>query len=219
MILYGLALFGVAVFAASGALAAGRKKFDLLGVTVIALATAIGGGTIRDLLMNQHPIFWIADPAYLWISLAATAATILYVRFWKPPDAVILVADALGLAFFTISGTHLAELAGYTGIISVLMGTITGVAGGVLRDVLSAEVPLLCRPTSTLYATAAIAGAVLYLLLQAAGLDRTCAALAGMVAVAVLRCLAIYLQLRLPTVEIATESLADARDDEERELK
>ena len=204
MMLYWLALLGVAVFAASGALEAGRKKFDLVGVMVIALATAIGGGTIRDLLL-RHPIFWIANPANLWVSLGATVLTLVYVRFRKPPDALLLIADALGLAFFTISGTQLAEQAGLGGIIAVVMGTITGAAGGVLRDVLSAEVPLLFRPVSTLYATAAITGSVLYLLLQFAGAGRNLAALAGMATVAGLRFLAIYLELRLPAVEIPRE--------------
>ena len=85
MILYCLALLAVAACAASGALEAGRKKFDLMGVTVIALVTAIGGGTIRDVLLNNHPIFWIEDTTYLWVALGATAFTVVYVRFRKPP--------------------------------------------------------------------------------------------------------------------------------------
>lgn len=205
MILYLLALLGVAVFAASGALAAGRNKFDLMGVTVIALVTAIGGGTIRDLLLNHHPIFWIADPMYLWVSLGATAFTLIYIRFSRPPEAMLLIADALGLALFTISGTHLAEQAGHPGIIAVGMGTITGVAGGVLRDVLSNEVPLMFRRDTTLYATAAIAGAVLYLLLQWTGLNTTIASLGGMAVIVVLRQVAIVKNLRLPAVEVPPE--------------
>ena len=203
--IYWLTMLGVALFAASGALEAARKKFDLVGVLVIALATAFGGGTLRDLLLNRHPIFWIADPTNLWAALVGTIAVIGYVRYWKPPNALLLIADALGLALFTISGTQLAEQAGLYGIIAVVMGTITGVIGGVLRDVLSTEVPLLFRPTSTLYATAAIAGSTTYLLMQMGGAERTQAALSGMVVVAGLRFLAIYLELHLPGVEIPTE--------------
>src|SRR5918998_745786 len=101
-------LLGVAVFAVSGALAAGRKSLDLLGVLVIAVVTAIGGGTIRDLLLNRHPIFWIADPTYLVVICIAAALTIVYVRLRAPPGNSLLVADALGLALFTITGAQIA---------------------------------------------------------------------------------------------------------------
>src|SRR5215213_2819058 len=171
MILYILSLIGVAVFSVSGALAAGRKNFDLVGVSVIAVVTAIGGRTIRDVLLDRHPVFWIEDPMYLWIVLAATALTLLYVRFYKPPRILLLIADTLGLALFTISGAQIAEQQDLPGIIVVAMGTLTGVAGGVMRDVLSGEIPLLFRQTETLYATTAIAGATSYLVLQSAGLE------------------------------------------------
>src|SRR5688572_12081472 len=190
MLIYALDLLGVAVFAVSGAMAAGRKRFDWLGVAVIATVTAIGGGTIRDVLLDRHPVFWIADPTYLLVILAAAALTLLYARFRRAPRIWLLVADALGLALFTISGAQVAEERDLPGVIVVVMGTITGSAGGLLRDVLSGEVPLLLRQAD-LYATAAIAGATAYLLLQAAGLERTPAALLGMAAVAALRLSAI----------------------------
>ncbi len=204
MILYLLDLLGVAVFAVSGAIAAGRKRFDLLGVVVLATVTAIGGGTIRDVLLNRHPVFWIEDPAYLLVILAAAALTLLYVRFREPPRASLFVADALGLALFTISGAQVAEGRDLPGVIAVVMGTITGSAGGLLRDVLSAEVPLLLRQTD-LYATAAIAGATAYLVLQAVGTERTAAALVGMAAVAGLRLAAILWGLRLPVFHVSDE--------------
>ena len=194
-------LLGVAVFAISGVLAAGRKSLDVFGVVVIALVTAIGGGTLRDLLLARHPIFWIADTAYLWVILAATATTLLYVRIQTPSRQALLVADALGLAFFTIGGAQIAEQAGHSPLIALVMGTITGVAGGVLRDVLTAEIPLVLRP-GRLYATAAIAGAGLYLLLQAAGLPREAATLAGMGTTAGLRLAAIFWRLELPVVRL-----------------
>ena len=205
MILYLLDLCGVAVFAVSGALVAGRKqRFDLLGVAVIAIVTAIGGGTIRDLLLDRHPVFWIEDPTYLLVILAAAALTMVYARFHQPPRISLLVADALGLALFTISGAQVAEQRDLSGTIVVVMATVTGTAGGLLRDVLSAEVPLLLRQ-SELYATAAIAGATAYLLLQAAGLERTPAALAGMATVAGLRLASILWRLRLPVFRVEDE--------------
>jgi uncharacterized membrane protein YeiH len=203
--LYLLDLVGVAVFAVSGALVAGRKQLDLLGVAVVATVTAIGGGTIRDVLLDRHPVFWIRDPTYLVVILAAAALTILYARVRKPPRISLLVADALGLALFTISGAQIAEERNLPGIIVVLMGTITGTAGGLLRDVLSAEVPLLLRQTD-LYATAAIVGATAYLLSQAAGLEPEDAALVGMATVFGLRLAAILWRLRLPVFRVPDET-------------
>jgi uncharacterized membrane protein YeiH len=204
MILYVLDLAGVAVFAVSGAIAAGRKRFDLLGVAVIATVTAIGGGTLRDILLDRHPVFWIKDPTYVLVILAAAALTLLYASFRRPPGASLLIADALGLALFTISGAQVAEERNLPGMIVVIMGTITGTAGGLLRDILSAEVPLLLRQAD-LYATTAIAGATAYLALQAAGLNQTLAALAGMAAVAGLRLAAILWRLRLPVFLLPEE--------------
>lgn len=202
MILYALSLIGVAVFAASGALAAGRKSFDWIGVLVIAVMTAIGGGTLRDLLLDRNAIFWIADTVYLWVVVGAAAATILYARKQSPPERALLVADALGLAFFTISGAQIAEQHGHSGTIVVVMGTLTGVAGGVLRDVLCNDVPLLFGPGETLYATAAIAGATTYLVLQNLGAPQTPAALAGMAVVGGLRLAAIFWRLQLPSARV-----------------
>lgn len=201
MVLYLLDLLGVAVFAVSGAIAAGRKRFDLLGVAVIATVAAIGGGTTRDVLLDRHPVFWVNDPTYLLVALAAAALTLIYVRFREPPGLSLLVADAIGLALFTISGAQLAEEQNLPWAIVVVMGTITGSAGGLLRDVLSGEVPLLLRQTD-LYATAAIVGAAAYLFLQGVGLERTPAAVVSMAIVAVLRLAAILWKLRLPVVDV-----------------
>lgn len=203
MIIYLLDLFGVAVFAISGVLAAGRKSLDLLGVIVIAVITAIGGGTLRDVLLDRHPIFWIADPTYLIVISIAALLTLIYVRLRPRPGNSLLIADALGLAIFTIIGARIAEAAGLSPIIVVLMGTITGVAGGVLRDVLSAEVPLILR--RDIYATAAIAGASLYLIVQEIGLGPSAAAAIGIAAVALLRLLAILRGLRLPVFRLPQE--------------
>jgi uncharacterized membrane protein YeiH len=203
-VFYVLQLLGAAVFAASGALAAGRKRMDLLGVVVIAVVTAIGGGTVRDLLLNRHPVFWIAEPEYLVVSILAAGLTLAYARYRRPPDDSLAVADALGLALFTIGGAQIAEREGVGGVIVILMGSITGVAGGMIRDVLSAEMPLILRK-GQLYASAAIAGATLYLVLESAGLARDTAALIGMAAIAGLRMAAILWGLKLPVSPIREE--------------
>jgi len=196
MILYFLDLVGVAVFAVSGVLAARNRGLDLLGVIVIAAITAVGGGTLRDLLLNRYPIFWITDARYLTVIIASALLTVGYVRVRPPPGNALLVADAFGLALFALSGAQVAEAAQCPPIIVVLMGTMTGVAGGVLRDVITAQVPLILR--RDIYATAAIVGVALYLFLQAFGLQRAWAFGAGIVVVVALRLLAIRWGLQLP---------------------
>lgn len=195
-----LDLLGVAVFAVSGVLAAGRKGLDLLGVLVIAALTAIGGGTVRDLLLDRHPIFWIAEPTYLIVISAAASLTLVYVRVRPAPGNALAFADAMGLALFTISGAQIAEAERLSPIIVVLMATITGVAGGVMRDVLCAEIPQILR--RDIYATAAIAGASLYLIAEALQMPRPWCAALGMTAVVVLRVLAISRGLKLPTFRL-----------------
>lgn len=198
MILYYLDLVGVAVFAASGVLAARDRGLDLLGVIVVAAMTAIGGGTVRDLLLDRHPIFWLADPTYVVVIIAAGLVTAAYVWIRPPPGVTMLVADALGLALFALSGAQVAEAAECPPMIVVMLGTMTGVTGGVLRDVVTAQVPLILR--REIYATAAIAGVTLYLVLQALGIARQPAFGAGMVVVVALRMLAIRWGLHLPVV-------------------
>ena len=200
MIFYFFDLAGVAVFAVSGVLAARDRGLDLLGVIVIAAITAIGGGTLRDLLLNRHPIFWTTDAQYLTVIIASALLTVAYVRVRPPPGKALLVADAVGLGLFALSGAQVAEAAKCSPIIVVLMGTMTGVAGGVLRDVITAQVPLILR--RDIYATAAIVGVALYLLLQACGLQRSWAFGAGMVVVVVLRLLAIRFGLQLPILRV-----------------
>jgi uncharacterized membrane protein YeiH len=209
--LYLVSMLGVAVFAASGALAAGRKSFDWLGVVVIALVTAVGGGTLRDLLLDRHPIFWVQDPSHVTIILLAAALTLAYVHFRKPPLAALAVADALGLALFSISGAQVAEAKGLPALTVIVMGAVTGSAGGVLRDVLTGEVPLLFRQTE-LYATAAIAGVGVYLAAEAVGLGTEPASYLGMGVVAGLRFAAIRWKLRLPVFHLPVEEQGSPSD-------
>ncbi|MDX2218435.1 MAG: TRIC cation channel family protein [Burkholderiales bacterium] len=195
-LLYTLDLFGVAVFAASGALAALAARFDLLGVLVLASITAVGGGTLRDVLLNRHPIFWMKDSGPLITIIVATVLTIVWVRFLPVPVNAILVADAIGLAVFAISGAQVAEKLGCQPLVVILMGTMTGAGGGVVRDVLSAKVPLIFR--QDIYASAAILGIMVYLALRAAKVSTGTAFAAGFVVVAGTRLTAIALDLHLP---------------------
>lgn len=194
-------LLGVAVFAVSGALAAVRKRLDLLGVVVIAMVTAIGGGTTRDLLLDRA-VFWATQPRYLYVIISAALLTVLWTRRFRPPDRALAVADALGLALFAISGAQIAERAGLPGIVCVIMGTITGVAGGVIRDVLTTEIPMVIR-RGQIYATAAIVGIVAYVvLIRFLQFDEPTAALLGMAAIAGLRISSIALRWSLPVFSL-----------------
>ena len=208
LLLYVLDLVGVAVFAASGALAAGRKRLDLLGVIVLALVTAVGGGTVRDLLLDRHPLFWLDDPTYLIVIVAAALLTVAVARARLAQRGALLtallIADGLGLALFSVGGAQIAERAGLPTASIVLLGTVTGTAGGALRDVLSAEVPLVLR-RGNLYASAAIAGTAAYRVFEATGVDRDVAAVAGMLIVAALRFAAIAWRLQLPEFYLEEE--------------
>ncbi|MEC8859915.1 MAG: trimeric intracellular cation channel family protein [Pseudomonadota bacterium] len=197
MLFYILDLVGIAVFAVSGVLAARDRALDILGVIVVATMTAVGGGTLRDVLLDRHPIFWIADVSYLLVIIFSALLTVAYVRFRPPPVMSLRVADAFGLALFALSGARLAELAEVPPLIVVLMGTMTGVAGGVLRDVVTARIPLILQ--REIYASAAIAGITLYLVLQAIGVSQQIAFLVGGALVVVLRIAALRWDLHLPT--------------------
>ena len=195
-----LDFIGVGVFAVSGALAAGRKRLDIVGVIVIATVTAIGGGTLRDLLMNRT-IFWFVDPAYLIAIFVAAVLTMFYVRYRHPPERQLDIADAIGLAMFSISGARIAERGELPDLIVVVIAVITGTFGGVLRDVLCNDIPMILQ-RGRIYASAVVAGATLYVVAQRAGLDRDSASYLGMAAIAGLRLAAIWWNLRLPVFDL-----------------
>lgn len=188
---------GTAACAASGALSAGRKQLDLIGVLFISFAAAVGGGTLRDLLLDRNPVFWLADNRFLTVSIAAGLFTWLYALRWKPPFRLLLTVDAIGLAFFTISGIQIAEKCGQSIVPALVMGLITGVAGGILRDVLCGEIPMTFR-RSELYASAALLGGLLYLALPTAGIGPGASALLGAGAIFCLRLAALRWGWRLP---------------------
>lgn len=204
IVLYAFDLFGVFVFAVSGALVAARKRLDWLGALVLAAVTAVGGGTLRDVLLDRHPLVWFRDAHYLLTIALAVAVTWAW-GHWRPvPKRALLVADAAGLALFTVVGTQVALAHGQGATVAVLLGITTGTAGGALRDVLCAEVPMVLR--QEVYATAAAAGGLGFLLLIRLGCPEAPAALAGMAAVFALRLAAIYRNWHLPRYRLRAEA-------------
>lgn len=196
-----LEYFAVSVCAISGVLAATGKRLDLFGVLVLALVTAVGGGTIRDLCLGVTPVFWIQDSGYVIAATITALITFVVARFWRMPHRVLLVADAFGLALFTILGVEKSLLYDSSAFIAVMLGIVTGVAGGLLRDVLRREIPMVFQPEIYLYATAAFAGAAVYVLLHQLFPGAWFPRYIGMVVILTLRLAAIIWKLRLPVFE------------------
>lgn len=198
--IYWFDLMGVAVFAVSGALAAMQAGLDLFGLLVLAAVTAVGGGTLRDVLLNRHPVFWMRDTRYLLVIIASALAALLLGPFPEHGLMALKIADALGLALFALCGTEIAEEHGVTPLPALLMGTLTACGGGVLRDVLSGQAPMLLR--KDIYATAAIGGIALYFLLKALKVPMRWAFVAGLVGVAALRLAALHWHWQLPALRL-----------------
>ncbi len=158
--------FGVAVAAITGVLAAKGKRVDLFGVLVLALVTAFGGGTLRDLTLGDTPVFWVRDPSFTITASLTAFATFFIARSRELPKNILLIADAAALAFFTMLGAQKALAFGVAPHIAVTMGVITGVAGGMWRDVLIGQIPHVFRRDIFLYATAAIFGAIPFVALE-----------------------------------------------------
>jgi len=188
--IYVLTVVAVAVGAISGALTAGRKQMDGIGVLVLASVTAVGGGTIRDVLLGVHPLFWVEDQTYLCSAAIAGLGTMWTAKIWLRYANALMIADAFGLALFTAMGAEKALNLGLGPVLVVVMGVITGVAGGIIRDVLAAEVSAVFIK-GQLYASAAIAGVVVFLLLLHLGAPRSAAVCAE---------IAVCLGLRLAAV-------------------
>lgn len=194
-LLHWLDLLGTVVFAVTGLLAASRKQLDLFGAIVIAMVTAIGGGTLRDLILDV-PVFWLHAPVYVYLVVIAAVLMFVYVRFFTAPVRLLLVLDALGLAAFTVIGVQKTYALGYDDAIVIMTGIMTGVVGGMIRDILVGEVPLILR--REIYATASFAGASVWLLMRPLFEDATLATLLAMATVLLLRLGGIYGNLSLP---------------------
>lgn len=194
----------LAVFAAaiSGSLEGRSKQMDLIGVYFVALATALGGGTMRDLILNRHPIFWVTDARYPLYVLVFALMAILLVRRNRASDTRLLrtidVADAIGLGLFSMVGASYALQAHCAPPVAVLIGMTNGIFGGILRDITCNEIPAVFRRNTQLYATCSFAGCVAYLLLMSAGLAQGTAFSVGIAVTFSIRLLAMRFNIGLP---------------------
>jgi len=199
-LLYTLDLIGTAAFAASGAWAGIHKRMDLLGVLVLGVVTATGGGTLRDILLGDFPPFCLKDELYLYISLGVALSVFLFNRHLSFIKNPLLYFDAVGLGTFVVIGTQKAISYQMGALGAILLGVMTATAGGVIRDVLSTEVPLIMRK-ETLYASVCIAGAILLVLLNQTPLAGAPATLLAAATVIILRILAIRRNWTLPRAD------------------
>ncbi len=192
---YWLDIIGVAVFAATGALAASRKQMDLIGFGLLATLTGVGGGTLRDLILGR-PVFWLLDQTYLAICLGVATACFFAAHLVQRRYPVLLWLDAIGLAAYGVLGAHVALEAGAGAIVAAVLGVITATFGGLMRDVVSQETPLILK--QELYATAALCSAVVYLGARGLHVAPTLGAALAVAAGFALRAAAIRYGLALP---------------------
>lgn len=187
---------GTIVFAISGALAAMRKNFDLFGVLILASVTAIGGGSLRDVLIGNTPVFWMVQWHYLVIIFCATVVAMLFRDKLSYFRKTMFLFDAIGLGIFTIIGFEIGLKSGLHPIICVLLGTLSASFGGVIRDILCGEVPLIFR--KEVYASVSILGGIIFYLLLQTSLPISINYIIISCLVVVLRVLAVKRQWSLP---------------------
>jgi uncharacterized membrane protein YeiH len=190
---------GILAFACSGFIEARRKDMDMVGVFTVAFITAFGGGTLRDLLLDRRPLFWVEHQEYTLLVFILALVITPFLRHLRSSlsEKVIIIADALGLGLFSALGTSLAQDAGMPMFVSVMMGVITAIFGGVLRDVICNEIPLVFR-RGHLYATCSFAGCWIYLILGWLAAPQAVAVIASILVTCVMRLLAVRFDLRLP---------------------
>ena len=189
---------GTIVFAITGALAATGKRIDIFGVMVLGVVTAVGGGTIRDVTIGQETIFWIRETWYLWTAIITSIVTFILARFLRYPRRLLLIFDAAGLSLFAVIGAQTAQNAGLEPIIVIMMACVTGVAGGLIRDVMTNENPMIFGGgDGELYATCTIAGAIVFVLCQGV-IDDSVLPYLAMSIIFATRIAAIFGNLRLP---------------------
>lgn len=196
--LYIIYLVAISAEAASGAMMAMRRKMDLFGMAVVGTVTALGGGSIRDVLLGHYPLGWVRHPQYLLLTIGAAILAGLLARWLERMKSAFLLLDALGLVAFSIIGCDVAAGAGAPVPVTILMGMITGIAGGLLRDILCNQVPLVLR--RDLYATVALLTGALYMGQLHLGVDAQAATLVALGVGFCARLLAIRLALTLPVL-------------------
>lgn len=194
---YALDVLGTIAFAVSGALVAINKKMDPFGVFIIAFVTAVGGGTLRDVLIGRQPVIWMNDITYIFLIGIAVIIAIIFRKKLKYLHKSLFLFDTIGLGIFTITGTEIGINAHFHPVISIALGTMTACFGGVIRDILCNEIPILFR--KEIYATACILGSIAFIVLNHFNVDQTIIYVSTSFIVIGIRLVAVKYHLSLPT--------------------
>jgi uncharacterized membrane protein YeiH len=198
-IIYVLDIVGTFAFAISGALVASKKEFDLFGVIIIAFVTAVGGGMLRDILIDAHPINWIGDMNYIWTIFVAVIFTFLFKSKIAPLSKTMFLFDTIGIGVFTLLGLQKGLAYDLHPFLSLIMGMISAVFGGVIRDVLTNEVPLIFK--KEIYALACLSGGAVYLLAIKLSLSEPVSFIIGASVIIIIRSIVVKFHLELPKIK------------------
>lgn len=199
--LYWITLVAVIVSSASGVLKAGFKKYDLFGVIIIAVATGLGGGSLRDMLLDRE-VFWIRDQVFFIVSLGSAIVMFITARLIVLSPRFFLIPDAAGLATFAVAGTLVSMMVGAPWLVASFMGVMTGTMGGIFRDILSNEPPVVFG--SSLYATVSWGGSLLFIGLIYLQIDVTIASIFSGLSIFIARMVAIRFNISLPKFRFKT---------------
>ena len=194
--LYALDLLGTGVFAISGALAASRRNMDIFGFTVLALMPAVGGGTLRDVMLGRYPVFWIADNNYVLVALGAALIVFFTAHHIASRQRLLVWMDAVGLSLFAVLGSQVALSHGSSALVATTMGVITAVTGGMIRDIICIQVPLIL--SREIYATAAFVAACAFVVASNMSIAEAWCVAIGVVAGFSVRSAGILKRLSLP---------------------
>ncbi len=195
-VLYILDILGTIAFAISGALVAMSKKFDPFGVFIIAFVTAVGGGTLRDVLIGRQPVIWMQNPIYVYAIFAAVLIAVIFRKNLKFLSKSLFLFDTIGLGIFTIIGTEIGIKANFHPFISIALGTMSASFGGVIRDILCNEIPVIFR--KEIYAIACVFGAITFIILSKFNFDSTVIYVSTTSMVIIIRLIAVKFHLSLP---------------------
>lgn len=197
-LIYTIDILGTFAFAISGSLVASDKKFDIFGVLIIAFVTAVGGGMLRDILINAHPINWIGDLNYIWTIFLAVFLTFLFKSKIAFLSKTLFLFDTIGISVFTLLGLQKGLSFDLHPFIAIIMGMVSAVFGGVLRDVLTNKIPLIFK--KEIYASACLAGGLSYLILNLVSIPKEINFIISASVIIIIRLISVKYELELPKI-------------------
>lgn len=200
MLLYSLDMVGVIACAIAGTLLAQHKGFDIWGCILVSMANAIGGGTFRDMALDRHPLFWMTDLSYVIVITVTSLILQIFFHLYHKIDRALKLFDAIGLAAFSVIGFKVALGQGTSPLIAVMMAVWTAIIGGMIRDIICNEIPLVLQ--REIYITASVVGSCLYLILDSLGVTSSINELVMLVSIFVIRMLAVQFDWHLPSIRL-----------------